>query len=112
MFLVWLPQDKELHAAAPPAAGPAGLQAQRRDEGVPGKGRAAPGPHRATPVSAGPPAAEDPAGGAALRPQAGRGQGDHQGLCQGYRQSGERHRGQQGQLAGRGGSGGVLSAAT
>lgn len=91
---MFLTQNKELHAAAPPAAGPAGVQAQRRDEGVPGKGPAAPRPHRAPPVSAGPQVAEGPASGAALRPQAGRGQGDHQGLCQIYRQTNEHHRGQ------------------
>lgn len=81
IFHVWLTQDKELHAAAPPAAGPAGVQAQRRGKGVPSEGRAAPSPHRAPPGSAGPQVAEGPAGGAALRPQAGGGQGDHQGLC-------------------------------
>lgn len=99
-------QDKELHAAAPPPAGPAGVQAQRRDEGVLGKRPAAPHPHRAPPVSAGPQVAEGPAGGAALRPQAGRGQGGHQGLCQNYWQTTERHRGQQGQVTGRGGGSG------
>lgn len=96
-------QDKELHAPASPAAGPAGVQAQRRDEGVFGKRPAAPHPHRAPPVSAGPQVAEGPAGGAALRPQAGRGQGGHQGLCQIYRQTTEGHRGQQCQVTGRGG---------
>lgn len=93
-------QDKELHAAAPPAAGPARVQAQRRDEGVSAKRPAASRPHRAPPVSAGPQVAEGPAGGAAMRPQAGRGQGGHQGLCQIYRQTTERHRGQQGQVTG------------
>lgn len=93
-------QDKEFHAAAPPAAGSTGVQAQRRDEGVPERRPLAARPHRAPPLSAGPQVTEGPAGGAALRPQAGRGQGGHQGLCQINGQTSEQHRDEQGQVTG------------
>lgn len=74
------PQNKELHAAAAQAAVPPWVQAERRHEGVPGEGRLAARPDRASPLGAGPQAAEGPAGGAALHPETGEGQSRHQRL--------------------------------
>jgi len=76
------PQDKELHPDAAPTSGPSGVEAQRRDEGVPGGRPSAAHPDGAPPLSAGPPVTEGPENGPGLRPEAGQGPCDHQGLCQ------------------------------
>lgn len=92
------PQDKALHAAAPPASGPTRVQAERRDEGVAGGGLPTAHPDGAPPLSAGPQATEGPSDGAALRPEAGRGRGHPQGLCRIHEEPRERRR-ESGQVA-------------
>lgn len=74
-------QNQELHAAAASPAVTSWVQAERRDEGVPGERRLTANPHRASPLSAGSKAAEGPAGGAALHPEAGQGQSCDRRLC-------------------------------
>ncbi len=97
-FSSLLPQDKALHSVAAPAPGPSRVQAQWRDEGVPGGRPFTADPDGAPPLSAGPQAAEGPPGGPALRPEAGRGRCDHQGLCQIHSETADCHRGEKGQV--------------
>lgn len=92
------PQDKALHTGASPALGPTRVQAQRCDEGVPGGRPTASHPDGAPPLSAGPQVTEGPRRGAALRPEAGRSRGDHQGLCQIHRETSGCHREEKGQV--------------
>lgn len=92
------PQDKAFHSVAAPAPGTAGVQAQWRDEGVPGERPFTADPHGAPPLGAGPQVTEGPAGGAALPPEAGRGQGCHQGLCPIDSQTSGCHRDEKGQV--------------
>lgn len=90
------PQDKELHSVAAPTPGTTGVQAQWCDEGVPGERPFTTDCHGAPPLSAGPQVTEGPAGGAALHPEAGRGQGYHQGLCQIHSETSGCHRDEKG----------------
>lgn len=99
-FSSHLSQDKALHTVAAPAPDPTGVQAQRRDEGVPGGRPFTANPHRAPSLSTGPKVTEGPPGGSAVCPEAGRGRGDHQGLYQIHSETSDCHRYGKGQVTG------------
>lgn len=91
-------QDKTLHTVASPAADATWVQAERHNEGVPGERLLTTNPHGAPPLGTGPQVTEGPAGGAALRPEAGKGQSHHQRLRPVHSETSGRHTDVKGQV--------------